>query len=163
ALTDRDLDRLAYNEALSYQCMGLQRGNTLQLTTTIDRRFMAGLAYFLGARKAGLGVVRVGSGVPELQWDTISRVRPIALVCVPSFLLKMIEYAERSGIDFRASSVRKVLCIGEAIRNPDFTPNTLAKRILDKWDIELYSTYASTEMATAFTECQYATGGHYHP
>jgi len=68
ALTDRDLDRLAYNESLSYQCMGLVGGHTVQLTTTMDRRFMAGLAYFLGARQAGLGVVRVGSGVPELQW-----------------------------------------------------------------------------------------------
>lgn len=163
ALTDSDLDRLSVNESFSYACMGLPAGDVVQLTTTMDRRFMAGLAYFLGARKAGLGVVRVGSGVPELQWDTISRVHPKALVCVPSFLLKMIEYAERSGIDFRSCSVKKVLCIGEAIRNPDFTPNTLAKRILDKWDVELYSTYASTEMATAFTECQHATGGHYHP
>src|SRR5690606_34276659 len=50
ALTDSDLERLAYNEALSYQCMGLSEGSTIQLTTTIDRRFMAGLAYFLGAR-----------------------------------------------------------------------------------------------------------------
>src|SRR5690606_37002955 len=101
ALTDSDLDRLAYNEALSDQCMGLSRGDTVQLTTTIDRRFMAGLAYFLGARKAGVGIVRVGSGVPELQWDTIARVLPDALVCVPSFLLKMIEFAEANGIDYR--------------------------------------------------------------
>src|SRR5690606_38130956 len=71
AMTDEDLERLAYNEALSYDCAGLNTGNTLQLTTTLDRRFMSGLAYFLGARKAGIGVVRVGSGVPELQWDTI--------------------------------------------------------------------------------------------
>ena len=163
ALTDSDLERLAYNEALSYQCMGLSEGSTIQLTTTIDRRFMAGLAYFLGARKAGIGVVRVGSGVPELQWDTIARVQPDALVCVPSFLLKMIEYAEASGIDYAASSVRKVLCIGEPLRNPDFSLNTLARRIRAKWDIQLFSTYASTEMATAFTECGHGVGGHHHP
>lgn len=163
ALTDQDLDRLAVNEAFSYACMGLVSGDVVQLTTTIDRRFMAGLAYFLGARKAGIGVARVGSGVPELQWDTIARVKPVALVCVPSFLLKMIEFAEYASIDFQSSSVKKILCIGEPIRNADFTPNTLARRILDKWDVELYSTYASTEMATAFTECQYAAGGHSHP
>src|SRR5690606_2611588 len=91
ALTDEDLDRLAYNESLSYQCAGLDEKSILQLTTTLDRRFMAGLAYFLGARKAGIGVVRVGSGVPELQWDTIHKIKPDALICVPSFLLKMIE------------------------------------------------------------------------
>ncbi len=163
ALTGKDLDRLAYNEALSYQCMGLQRGDTLQLTTTMDRRFMAGLAYFLGARMAGIGIVRVGSGVPELQWDTIARVQPKALVCVPSFLLKMVEFAEANGIDYQASSIKKALCIGEPLRNADFSLNTLARRIQRNWDIQLFSTYASTEMATAFTECEHGVGGHHHP
>ena len=163
ALTDRDLDRLAYNESLSYQCMGMAAGQTVQLTTTLDRRFMAGLAYFLGARRAGIGVVRVGSGVPELQWGTIARVQPDALVCVPSFLLKMIEFAEANGIDYRQSSVKKALCIGEPIRNPDFSLNALASRVHSKWDIQLFSTYASTEMATAFTECTHGVGGHHHP
>jgi len=163
ALTDKDLNRLAYNESLSYQCMGMAAGEFVQLTTTLDRRFMAGMAYFLGARKAGIGVVRVGSGVPELQWDTIRRIRPNALVCVPSFLLKMIEFAEANGIDYRQCSVKKALCIGEPIRNPDFSFNALASRIRSKWDIQLFSTYASTEMATAFTECAHGVGGHHHP
>ena len=163
ALTDGDLDRLAYNESLSYQCMAMEAGQRVQLTTTLDRRFMAGMAYFLGARRAGIGVVRVGSGVPELQWDTIARVQPDALVCVPSFLLKMIEFAEANGIDYRNTSVKKALCIGEPIRNPDFSLNALASRIRSKWDIPLFSTYASTEMATAFTECAHGVGGHHHP
>lgn len=163
ALSDDDLERLAYNEELSYQCAGLDEKSIIQLTTTIDRRFMAGLAYFLGARKAGIGVVRVGSGVPELQWDTIKRVKPDTLVCVPSFLLKMIEFAEHRGIDYLNSSVKKAICIGEPLRNQDFSDNILASKIKAKWPIELYSTYASTEMATAFTECKAGNGGHQHP
>lgn len=163
ALSDKDLDRLAYNEELSYQCANLSDESIIQLTTTIDRRFMAGLAYFLGARKAGIGIVRVGSGVPELQWDTIRRIKPDALICVPSFLLKMIDYAEENGIDYKNSSIKKVICIGEPLRNQDFSENTLAKRITDRWDVRLFSTYASTEMATAFTECKFGLGGHLHP
>jgi phenylacetate-CoA ligase len=162
-LTDGDLERLAYNEALSYQCAGLNKDSIIQITTTIDRRFMAGLAYFLGARKAGIGVVRVGSGVPELQWDTIQKVKPDTLICVPSFLLKMIEYAEERGMDYQNSSIKKAICIGEPLRNQDFSDNVLASRIKSKWDIELYSTYASTEMGTAFTECEVGKGGHLHP
>ena len=50
-LTDADLERLAYNEAISFDCAGIQEGDTVQLMTTIDRRFMAGMAYFLGLRK----------------------------------------------------------------------------------------------------------------
>jgi len=124
---------------------------------------MAGLAYFLGARKAGIGIVRVGSGVPELQWDTIKRVKPDTLICVPSFLLKMIEFAEHTGIDYLNSSIKKAICIGEPLRNQDFSDNTLASKIKSKWPIELFSTYASTEMATAFTECEAGNGGHQHP
>lgn len=163
ALSEKDLERLAYNESLSYECAGLSSDDIVQLTTTIDRRFMAGLAYYLGARKMGMGVVRVGSGVPELQWDTIVRVKPTVLICVPSFLLKMLDYAAEHGIEYRQTSVKKAICIGEPLRTPDFQLNTLAKRIAERWDIQLYSTYASTEMATAFTECEHGQGGHRQP
>ena len=163
AMTDRDLDRLAYNEYLSLSCAGTDEEDTFQLMTTIDRRFMAGLAYFLGARKLGAGIIRVGIGMPELQWDTIHRFNPTAFIVVPSFLLKLIEYAENNGIDYRNTSVKKAVCIGEPLRKPDFSFTTLGQKILDKWDIELYSTYASTEMSTAFTECEHAVGGHHHP
>lgn len=163
AMTDKDLDRLAYNEYLSLSCAGADERDTFQLMTTIDRRFMAGLAYFLGARKMGAGIIRVGNGMPELQWDTIRRLKPTAFIVVPSFLLKLIEFAEQNGIDYRNTGVSKAVCIGETLRKPDFSYTTLAKKILDKWDIELYSTYASTEMSTAFTECEHAVGGHQHP
>ncbi len=163
AMTDKDLDRLAYNEYLSLSCAGATEDDTFQLMTTIDRRFMAGLAYFLGARKLGAGIIRVGNGMPELQWDTIWRMNPTAFIVVPSFLLKLIEYAENNNIDYRNTGVKKAVCIGESLRNPDFSFTTLGKKILDKWDIELYSTYASTEMSTAFTECEHFVGGHQHP
>jgi phenylacetate-CoA ligase len=163
AMTDRDLDRLAYNEYLSLSCAGTDEEDTFQLMTTIDRRFMAGLAYFLGARRLGAGIIRVGIGMPELQWDTIHRFNPTAFIVVPSFLLKLIEYAESNGIDYRNTGVKKAVCIGEPLRKPDFSLTTLGQKILDKWDIELYSTYASTEMSTAFTECEHTVGGHQHP
>lgn len=162
-LTEGDLRRLSYNESLSFKRMGLAPGDQVQLTTTLDRRFLAGLAYYQGAQQMGLGVVRVGSGVPELQWNTILTVKPRALVCVPSFLLKMIEYAETNDIDMNATSVKKVLCIGEPIRNENLEMNTLAARIKAKWNVELFSTYASTEMGTAFTECCEGKGGHLIP
>jgi phenylacetate-CoA ligase len=163
AMTDRDLDRLAYNEALSFTCANGTPGDVYQLMTTIDRRFMAGLAYFLGIRMMGASIVRVGNGIPELQWDTIQRIQPNAIIAVPSFILKIIEYAEAHGIEYLNSSIRKAICIGEPLRNLDFSLNTLGRKIREKWPIELFSTYASTEMATTFTECAEGTGGHHHP
>lgn len=163
-LTDNDLNRLAYNEAISLACAGIKKGDVVQLITTIDRRFMAGLAYFLGVRQLGASIVRVGAGIPELQWDSIRLYEPTYLIAVPSFLLKMIAYAEKNGIDYEASSVKGVVCIGESLRNQDFSNTLLAEKIAEKWKgIKLYSTYASTEMSTTFTECEYQQGGHHHP
>ncbi|WP_419495247.1 phenylacetate--CoA ligase family protein [Chryseobacterium bernardetii] len=162
-LSDGDLERLAYNEAISFACAGIQKGDVVQMITTIDKRFMAGLAYFLGLRKMGASVVRMGPGIPELQWDSIFRYKPKYLITVPSFLLKMIDYAEKHGLDYKNSSVYGAVCIGESIKNQDFTDNILSQKIKEKWDIKLFSTYASTEMSTAFTECEFQIGGHHHP
>lgn len=163
ALTDKDLDRLAYNEAISFACCGVGKEDILQLMTTMDRRFMAGLAYFLGARKLGSGIIRVGSGIPELQWDSILKFKPTYLITVPSFLLKLIEHADQNNIDLKNISVKAAICIGEPIREQDFSLNVLGKKITKHWDIELFSTYASTEMSTAFNECSEHNGGHHHP
>lgn len=163
AQTDNDLDRLAYNEAISFVCAGARPESIYQIITTLDRRFMAGLAYFLGLRVLGAGIIRVGPGMPELQWESIQRFKPDAFVTVPSFLVKLIEFAEANGIDYRNSSIKSAVCIGEPLRKADMTYNTLGKRITEKWDIKLYSTYASTEMGTAFTECDHGNGGHHHP
>ncbi len=162
-LTDKDLDRLAFNEAISFACSQVQKGTTIQLMTTIDRRFMAGLAYFLGARKLGAGIIRVGAGIPELQWDSILKFNPTTIITVPSFILKLIEYAKQNNIDINTTSVKSAICIGEPLRNQDFSDNVLSKKILKDWDIKLYSTYASTEMNTAFAECEHQLGGHHHP
>lgn len=162
-LTDKDLDRLAYNEAISFDCAGIKEGDIVQLMTTIDRRFMAGLAYFLGLRKMKVGVIRVGAGIPELQWDSILKYKPTYLITVPSFLLKLIEYAETNNIDYNNCGIKGAICIGESLRNQDFSMTVLSKKINDKWNIKLFSTYASTEMSTAFTECEHSIGGHHHP
>ena len=163
AMTDGDLERLAYNEQISFECAGAKKGDIFQLMTTIDKRFMAGLAYFLGIRKLGASIIRVGNGIAELQWDSIQRIKPNAAVVVPSFILKLIKYAEEQGIDYKKSSMKKLVCIGENLREQDFSLNLLGQSIKDKWDVELYSTYASTEMSASFTECEYGCGGHHHP
>jgi phenylacetate-CoA ligase len=131
--------------------------------TTLDKRFMAGLAYFLGLRELGAGVIRVGNGIPELQWDTIRRIKPDTIMCVPSFILKLIQYAEEHGIDYKNSSIRRIIGIGEGLRDQDFNLNLLGKKIKEKWDVQLFATYSSTEMGATFSECEYGLGGHVHP
>ena len=163
ALTENDLQRLAYNEEQSFITAGGKPTDVYQLMLTLDRQFMAGMAYYLGIRKLGAAAVRVGPISPQMQWENINRVKPNSIVAVPSFILKLIDYAEANGIDLNKSGIEKAVCIGEPVRNADLTPNTLAKRIQAKWNIQLFSTYASTEMQTAFTECACGQGGHHNP
>ena len=163
ALTENDLNRLAYNEYNSFLCADGSKEDIYQLMLTLDRQFMAGIAYYMGIRKIGAGIIRLGPGVPSLQWETIQRLKPTAIVAVPSFILKLISFAKENNIDINKTSVKKAICIGENIRNTDFSLNMLGKKITEAWNIKLYSTYASTEMQTAFTECGEGKGGHYQP
>ena len=163
ALTENDLQRLAENEYASFVCADGTSKDIYQLMLTLDRQFMAGMAYYSGIRKLGAGIIRVGPGVPSLQWQTILRIQPTSIVAVPSFIIKLISYAKEHNIELNKTSVKKAICIGENIRNTDFSMNILGKRITDAWEIQLYSTYASTEMQTAFTECGAGMGGHLNP
>jgi phenylacetate-CoA ligase len=163
ALTQKDLKRLAYNERISFQCAESSHDDLFQLMLTLDRQFMAGIAYYQGIHELEAGLVRVGPGTPLLQWETIQQLRPTAIVAVPSFIVKLIEYAQQHGFDPNLSSVKKAICIGENIRTPDLGLNMLGKKISASWNIQLFGTYASTEMQTAFTECRNGIGGHHHP
>ena len=163
ALNEHDLERLALNEHNSFVTAGGSHHDIYQLMLTLDRQFMAGIAYHSGIRKLGAGVIRLGPGVPSLQWETIQRLKPTAIVAVPSFILKLIQYAHDHNIDMNGSSVKKAICIGENIRNTDHSLNMLGRKITEAWNLQLYSTYASTEMQTAFTECAEGRGGHFQP
>jgi len=163
ALTENDLNRLTTNEYNSFVCADGKPEDIYQLMLTLDRQFMAGIAYYAGLRKLGAGIIRLGPGVPSLQLETIQRLKPTAIVAVPSFILKLIQFANDNQIDLNKTSVKKAICIGENIRDIDFSLNILGKKITEAWDIKLYSTYASTEMQTAFTECGEGRGGHLQP
>jgi len=158
ALGKRDLERLAYNEARSLEIAGFKVDDIVQITTTLDKGFMAGMAYYLGLTKIGAAVMRAGHGTPEFHWEMIRQIKPTALIAVPSFLQKLGAHTRDV-----PHQVTKALCIGEPLRNADFSDNQLLKNITNHWNLDLRSTYASTEMATAFTECKAKNGGHLLP
>lgn len=162
AMSKNDLDRLAYNEMLSFQLMGLTEKDVVQLMLTLDRQFMAGMAYYKGLEKIGAAIIRNGPGLVQLQWETIAQLKPSVLISVPSFLLKML--AEKPvQFNLQECSVQKILLIGESIRTEELKKNPLLNSIFSKWPVKLFGTYASTEMQTAFTECEEGHGGHHHP
>jgi phenylacetate-CoA ligase len=161
--TERDLQRLAYNEEISFASCGLGASDIVLLTCTIDRCFVAGLAYFLGVRAVGAAAVRNGHGTLASHLEIIKSIRPTALVGVPSFLRKLALFMEGQGVAAATTSVRKLVCIGEPVRGPGLAELKLGRDLRTLWNADVHSTYASSECITSFCECTAQQGGHLHP
>jgi phenylacetate-CoA ligase len=161
-LTEKDVQRLARNERLSFECTGLTAHDTVLLAVTLDRCFMAGLAFWLGLRELGCSVVRAGASSPLFVLEMIARARPTAIVGVPSFLRVITEKARETGFDLKNCSVKKTICIGEPVRDQSLALNASGLAIETAWGARVYSTYGVTELANSLCECDAGVGGHLH-
>ena len=161
--TENDLRRLAYNEELSFESSGLTRDDVVLLTCTIDRCFIAGLAYFSGVRSLGAAAIRNGLSSFESHLDIIERLKPTAIVGVPTFLLKLGQFIKSRGIDPHRTGVARLICIGEPVRDRSLRFLRVGESLEAVWGAKVYSTYASSETITSFCECTAQQGGHLHP
>jgi phenylacetate-CoA ligase len=162
-LTENDLDRLARGEQLSFGCAGFTAADTVLLAVAMDRCFIAGMAYFLGLRKLGCAVIRVGPATPAMHLDMIRRAQPTAVVSVPSFLSHLADKAAEAKFDLAASGIRKAVCIGEPVREIDFSLNRAGLALEKSWGAKVFSTFGVTELAASLCECEAGLGGHLHP
>lgn len=161
--TARDLERLAYNEALSFAAAGIVPGQRVLIVAAIDRCFMAGLAYFLGLQRLGATAIRAGSSSLPTLAELVRSQRPTALVGVPTLMLALAGRLQADGIDPARCGVTTLIGIGEPLRHEDLTLSPLGERLQQTWGGQVFSTYASTEMATTFADCSAGRGGHLHP
>jgi phenylacetate-CoA ligase len=161
--TANDLDRLAFNEMLNFWSAGIRAGDRLLLCVTLDRCFVAGLAYYQGLVKLGAAVIRSGPGQPARQWELIQRLRPTGLVGVPSFLLKTALWGREQGFNPRAGVIKTLVTIGEPVRRGDGDLTPLGRELSEAWGARIVNNYGATEMETAFGECTAGCGGHIHP
>lgn len=161
--TENDLKRLAYNEEISFAGCGLTPEDIVLLTCTMDRCFVAGLAYFLGIRALGAAAIRNGLSSVASHLEIIQRMNPTAIVGVPSFLHKLGQFLKVQGMDPAKTAVNKLICIGEPIRDRNLSLLKMGQYLEEEWGAKVYSTYASSETITTFCECTAQKGGHLHP
>jgi phenylacetate-CoA ligase len=157
----RDLERLAYNERQSLIACGMTARDRVLLTCTMDRCFVAGLAYYSGAQAIGAACIRNGLNSLESHAGIIKLTDPTVIVGVPSFLRKLGMFVRHKKIPVR--NVKKLVCIGEPLRDKDMAALAVTRDIEALWGAKAYSTYSSSEMITTFCECQKQHGGHVHP
>ncbi len=158
-----DLARLAKNEEFAFRLAGINSSDRVLIAAAIDRCFMAGMAYFLGLRKIGAAVIRAGSSSVAAVAQLVQRVKPTAMVGVPTFFLAVAENLRAAGIDPATCGINRLICIGEPVRQADLSLSVLGESLEQNWDAQVYATYASTEMATTFCDCVHACGGHLNP
>jgi len=163
AMTRSDLDRLGENERRGFTWLGARPGDRFHIAITLDNLFVAGLAYHLGLSMVGASALRVGAQPVRRLLDLMKQLRPDGLVAVPSLLLALARRARADGEDLAAFAPRRAMLIGDAIRGPDLTSNTLGRLLEDAWGGELFSTYGLTEAGLAFHECSAHQGLHSHP
>lgn len=162
-LTAQDLSRLAYNEELALGMTGIDSSDTLVVCAALDRCFMAGLAYFLGGARLSAAVVRAGSGSAAQHWEIILQTRATAIVGVPSLIHKIGKYALDRQMNPAESTVKKLIAIGEPTKDRSMELLPISRELEAMWDARIFSTYASSEMATTFCECEARQGGHFRP
>jgi phenylacetate-CoA ligase len=163
AYSERDLRRLAYNEELSFAACGFTDQDTVLLTCTLDRCFIAGLAYYSGIRALGACAIRNGLNSLESHLGLIKRLKPTAIVGVPSFIRKLGLYLNQQGNLAQKSDVKKIVCIGEPLRDKDLAFLKVGQDLEKIWKAKAYSTYSTTEIISTFCECSAQAGGHLHP
>ena len=159
--TARDLERLAYNEAVCFRGCGMGPGDRVLLTCTLDRCFVAGYAYHLGAQAVGACTIRSGLNLVEGHAAVIALQNPTFVVGVPGFLRKLGQHLHDLGRPPRG--VRGLICIGEPLRDAALRPTALSQEIERLWSAPAYSTYSSSEIVTSFCECEARCGGHAAP
>ncbi|MFW6414718.1 MAG: phenylacetate--CoA ligase family protein [Thermodesulfobacteriota bacterium] len=160
--SNQDLERLAYNEEKAFAACGMQAGDTVLLTTTLDRSFIAGLAYYSGATRLGAAVIRNGQNTLENHRQVMERLQPSFVVGVPTFLKKLGRYLQANS-PAALENTSKLVLIGEPIRDRELRLNSLGRELESLWGSDVYSTYASSETITSFCECTAKQGGHLHP
>jgi phenylacetate-CoA ligase len=161
AYTARDIGRLAYNEAVCFKGCGMKPGDRVLLTCTLDRCFIAGYAYLLGAQAVGAAGIRSGVNTPEGHAAVMAQTQPTFIVGVPGFLRKLGRHLHAAGQP--PSGVRGLVCIGEPLRDARLKPTALCEELERLWSAPAFSTYSSSEIVTSFCECEARAGGHCAP
>ena len=125
----------AITSARALYAMGLRAGDSALTCTNYNPHvFFWSLHYALNLMKVAI----VPGGVPtERRLAMIDLYRPTVLVATPSYALHLAVALRNAGSDPRRSSIRKVICGGEAASG---IPST-RRRIEEAWDAELHDVY----------------------
>lgn len=165
AFTKSDLDRIAYNQALSFHSLGMSAKDRVLLLLSLDRFSIDGMAHYHGTILAGANTMRFGTGsaIGTALQRYLQFFKPTILIAVPSMLRTLTLEMQENGFDAAGSTVRKIICTGESLRNRKMEITATGAFLESAWGADVFSSYGTTELSAAFGECEGRCGGHAHP
>jgi phenylacetate-CoA ligase len=162
-LTGSDLDRLAFSEALSFNAMGISAADRVLLLVSMDGMSLPSVGYYRGLTLLRATIGRAGLPSHQLCRQYLESFRPTVLLGPPSFLRRMTIDLAKNGFRPGESGVGKIVCVGENLKNSDMLMNRPGKKLEEAWNAKVFSSYAITELAGSFADCEERSGGHAHP
>lgn len=162
-LTATDLDRIAYNEALSFHSTGINSSDRAQILVNMDMMSNIAMTYYRGLITLGVNTMRSGLLPVDTHKNNIQSLSPTVLIGEPSYLKKLAVELQKVAFDTRNSSVKKLICTVESIRTPEMNLSPNGKILEELWGAQIYSTYSSAEISVSYCDCTAQNGGHSHP
>ncbi len=137
--TQTDARLWAITSARALYAMGVRAGDSALTCTNYNPHvFFWSLHHAFNLMRVAV----VPGGVPtERRLAMIDLYRPTILAATPSYALHLAGAMRRAGLDPRASSIRMIICGGEAASGIPAT----RRRIEQAWDAEMHDVYGCTE------------------
>lgn len=153
--TNEDWEAQARTWYHNFNGVGLKPGDSIFIAFSFGP--FAGLwGAVAGAQRAGIMMIP-GGGLPTLQRiQFIRRHTPTAIVCIPSYAMRMAKVAQENGLDLHEARIRLLIHGGEP--GPSI-PATRA-RIENAWNAKSYDSTGLTEVGHHGFECQAQSGVH---
>ncbi|MHA1593664.1 MAG: phenylacetate--CoA ligase family protein [Candidatus Baldrarchaeia archaeon] len=153
--TANDVEVQTSLEARNLRVIGVTEKDIIHNTTPYGM-FFAGICLHEGARKIGATVIPAGKMPTAKQhvW-LVELFNPTVILGIPQFILKLsYVYEEVTGKDPAKSSIRLIYALGEPL------PDTVRKRLEDRWGAEVRIGYGLTEAGSG-AECEEKNGVHW--
>jgi len=151
-----DWEMYAENWAMMMYSRGLRPSDRVYVPFPYHL-FIAFWGGHYGAEKLGAEVVPGGQTSTEQRVREMKELQCTAMMCTPTYALRLAEIAEKTGIDPKTEiPVRMIFCAGE----PGASIPATRKRIEEAWNAKVYDHCGATEAPLWAFECEAQQGLH---
>ena len=151
-----DWEMYAENWAMMMYSRGLRKSDRVYVPFPYHL-FIAFWGGHYGAEKLGAEVVPGGQTSTEQRVREMKELQCTAMMCTPTYALRLAEIAEKTGINPRTEiPIRMIFCAGE----PGASIPATKRRIEEVWNAKVYDHCGATEAPLWAFECDAQQGLH---